>query len=167
MYHISCFVIYSFLGFIFETVLFFILNKKFDSGFLFGPWTIIYGFGFLTVNFAFNYLRNKFNNKYSIYFLLFIFSVIFLTLIEFIGGFLIEKILGIVWWNYEKYFLHIGKYVCIWISLIWAFLALLNIIFVKPFVDGILFKIPKFIFIILFGILIIDFTLSIYLNVLL
>ncbi len=167
MYYISCFLFFSIFGFIFENIIFLVFNMNIESGFLFGPWTIIYGFGFLIINYIFNILKNIFKNQFLIFFLLFIFSFFSLSFLEFIGGFLIEKLFGIVWWNYENYFLHIGKYVCVWVSLIWTFLALFNIIVVKSVFNIFLNYIPKFIIIVLFVILIIDFILSTILHIIL
>lgn len=167
MYYISCFVIYSILGYIFETILFFIFNINIESGFLLGPWTIIYGFGFLIVNYLFCLIKKKFNNKYLIYILLFIISTFSLSLVELIGGLLLENFFGVIWWNYDNYFLHIGKYICIWISFIWGFLAIINIIVFKPFFDILIKLIPRNYFILLFFILLIDFILSTILHIIL
>ena len=43
MYYINIFFIYSFIGFLFESVVTSFNNSTFNSGVLYGPWTFIYG----------------------------------------------------------------------------------------------------------------------------
>ena len=43
MYYLYNFIIYSIFGYCFEMVYFFLTGAKLESGFMYGPYTIIYG----------------------------------------------------------------------------------------------------------------------------
>ena len=45
MFYINCFLLYSILGFLLETIAAFIMKSGFKSGILYGPWTPVYGIG--------------------------------------------------------------------------------------------------------------------------
>ena len=45
MFYINCFLLYSILGYLLETLAAFITKSNFKSGILFGPWTPVYGLG--------------------------------------------------------------------------------------------------------------------------
>ena len=80
------FLIYSFFGWIIESIYKSILEKKFiNSGFLFGPICPIYGFGAI-IMFLF---LNSFSNKP---YLVFIIGIIVLTFWEYMVGLILEKI---------------------------------------------------------------------------
>ena len=49
MYYLNCFLLYSVLGYILETLLALITKSNFNSGIMYGPWTPIYGIGTVTI----------------------------------------------------------------------------------------------------------------------
>lgn len=49
MYDINIFLTYSILGFFYECIINFIQDGRFSSGFMYGPWTPIYGIGVLII----------------------------------------------------------------------------------------------------------------------
>jgi len=159
MYYLNYFFLYSIIGHIIETVL------GYNSGILYGYWTPVYGIGVVIILFIFNKLKEKNLSNLRIAFLLFIFSFLFLTIIEWIGGILIEKIFDKVFWNYSKLSLNIGKYIAIEISLIWGIGSLIITFILKKYTDIIVKKIPKFITLILSILFIIDLICTILFKV--
>lgn len=162
MYYINCFWIYSIIGFLLETLCYTIFKWSGNSGILYGPWTPLYGFGtiiiILTTTFVFKNFRK---NKFIKLLLIFVFNFIFLSFIELVGGLLIEKLFSITWWDYSSHKYHIGKYVCLDMSLIWGLAAIILIYIAKPIMDKIIKKIPKWLGILVSSIILIDFIITI------
>lgn len=109
------FFIYSFLGWILETVTAAIKNRQFvNRGFINSPLCIIYGVTACTVTVFFNELRGVW---------LFVASVLMSTLIEWIAGHLIEKIFHERWWDYSEKRWHLDGYICFSMSVFWGVLC--------------------------------------------
>ena len=90
------FVIYSVFGWILETCLFLIRDKKVvKRGFLFGPVCPIYGSGAVLCTLVL-YCRVK-----NI-FLVFLFGLLLCGTLEYITHFLMEKIFHAMWWDYSS-----------------------------------------------------------------
>lgn len=126
---LSYFIIYSFLGWVIESVYKTTYQKKFiNSGFLHGPFCPIYGIGALIMFFC---LRN-FKGSPIIVFIL---GFIVLSIWEYLVGFLLEKLFNTKYWDYSdsKYNIH-GR-VCLLNSIFWGILGLIFIEFVHPFVQ--------------------------------
>ena len=157
MYYINYFFIFSIIGHILETFIYY----NGESGILFGPWTPVYGFGTVIILLIYNFLKNNTKNKYSKIFLLFILSSIILTIIEAIGGYLIEYIFNITFWDYSYYKFHIGKYISLEMALIWGLCSILVVYFLKPLIDKIIGKIPKYLTYLLTVLIIIDLIYTI------
>ena len=83
-----------------------------------------------------------------------------LTLLEWIGGVLIEKLFGIVFWDYSKLPFHIGHYISLEISFIWGFLSILLIYVIKPFINPLVESIPKSVSIVFIILGLIDFIFT-------
>ena len=153
MYYITCFFIYSFLGYLFESFVSLFRSKKFSSGILYGPWTPIYGIGVDFILVISNLIfRNLHIAKWRELMFVF-FTVIFvLTFIEWLGGVIIEKFFHVVFWNYEDFSHHIGKYIALEVSLFWGILSFILIYIIHPFIYSFIIKIPNAIvyFLILF-----------------
>ena len=150
MYYLNYFFLYSIIGYIIETIL------GYDSGILYGYWTPVYGIGAVIILYIYNKLKKKELSNLKIGFLLFIFSFLILTIIEWIGGVLIEKIFNKTFWNYSKLYLNIGKYIAVEISLIWGISSLIITFILKKYTDILINKIPKFVTLILSFLFIID-----------
>lgn len=158
MYYINYFFIFSIFGHIFESF----ISKK--SGILYGYWTPVYGFGCLIILFIHKlldkYEKNNNLSNFSKKLILFFTSFFVLSIIELIGGFLIELIFGIEMWNYSKFKFNIGKYISIETSLVWGMSSLILIYFLKPLIDKLINKIPKSITYILIFLFILDCILT-------
>lgn len=143
MYYLNTFLIYSILGFLLETIRSFFVNSKFTSGILYGPWTPIYGFGIVLVILISNYLFSHLHlSRWLETFITFIIITLVLTLLEWLGGVLIEKIFHVVFWDYSKEALSIGKYISLSKSLIWGVGSIIFIYVLKPLLEGLIKHIP-------------------------
>lgn len=132
---LTYFIIYSFLGWIMESIFRSIIEKKvINTGFLIGPICPIYGFG---ASIMFLFLHKLENNI----FLLFITSFVLLTLWEYVVGILLEKIFHTKYWDYSDHKINFQGRICLTNSIYWGILGVLFIKFIHPFVQGILQKI--------------------------
>lgn len=90
------FMIYSIAGWIMETLLFLIRDKKaVKRGFLFGPVCPIYGTGAVLCTAV---LYGRVNNI----FLIFLYGLLLCGSLEYITHFLLEKIFHAMWWDYSS-----------------------------------------------------------------
>ena len=143
MYYLNTFLIYSILGFLLETIRSFFVNSKFTSGILYGPWTPIYGIGIVIVILISNYLFSHLHlSRWLETFITFIIITLVLTLLEWLGGVLIEKIFHVVFWDYSKEALSIGKYISLSKSLIWGVGSIIFIYVLKPLLEGVIKRVP-------------------------
>lgn len=161
MYLINCFFIYSILGFLLESTFNLIKSKHFTSGILFGPWTPIYGVGaILTIIISKKIFKKLKTTQLKETLITFIILTIVLTLTEWLGGILIEKLFHITKWNYKNFNFNIGKYISLEMALIWGLVSILVIYFIKPLIDKIENKIPKIITKILLVLFLIDLIIT-------
>ena len=143
MYYLNTFLLYSILGFLLETVRSFLVNSKFTSGILYGPWTPIYGIGIVIVILISNYLFAHLHlSRWVETLITFMIITLVLTLLEWLGGVLIEKIFHVVFWDYSKEALSIGKYISLSKSLIWGVGSIIFIYVLKPLLEGVIKRVP-------------------------
>lgn len=142
MYYIKYFFLTSVLGFLLENI----FCKNYDSGILYGPWTPVYGIGSIIIILVSEKIFKKYNlNRFTKYIIIFISSTLLLSLSELVGGLLIEKIFGYSFWDYSNHKFHIGKYVCLEMSIVWGIASILFIVILKKPLDKIVNKIPNYI----------------------
>ncbi len=111
---ILLFFIYSFLGWCVEVAFVAITLKEVSNrGFLNGPVCPIYGVGMLGVLFALTPLKNNL-------ILLFLGGIIICSAVELCGGWILDKIFHMRWWDYSDKPFNIGGYVCLEFSLMWG-----------------------------------------------
>ena len=104
---ITYFILYSFLGWIMESIFRSICEKKLiNTGFLRGPFCPIYGIGAIIM---FVFLK-KFEN---LPILLFFISMIILTAWEYIVGILLEKIFNTKYWDYSDHKFNFQGRICL------------------------------------------------------
>lgn len=157
MYYINLFFVYSILGHLLENTVVKMYAPNYESGIMFGYWTPVYGLGVIVIVLIYNFLHKKVDNKILRAVLLFVLSAVILSLLELLGGILIEHLFHRVFWNYEDFKYNFGKYISLETACIWGGFSLLLIFILKPLLDKIIKKIPKWLSYILIGLFIIDF----------
>lgn len=151
IYYISLyFFIYGFLGWCTEVGFAAFKEHKFiNRGFLNGPVCPIYGVGVTAVTALLTpYKENVL--------LLYVFSVILVSLLEGITGWAMDKIFHNKWWDYADQPFNMGGYICLGFSLMWGIACVIIMVFIHPLIHTLLTFIPHMvgiIFISLFGII--------------
>lgn len=146
------FFIYSFVGWCVEVSFVAITIRRVENrGFLNGPVCPIYGCGMLGVLTAL--LQYKDN-----IILLFVGGVIICTAVELFGGWILDKIFHMRWWDYSKNKFNIGGYVCLAFSLMWGAGVVFVIKLVHPLIFGLVKKLPHLIGNIIIAVLIAIFV---------
>lgn len=121
------FTAYSFIGWAWETLMFTVQERRFvNRGFLNGPLCPIYGIGALILVWSFD---GRTNNLYAI----FIISLVMTTTLEYITGYLMEKLFNAKWWDYSMYPLNFQGRISLFSSLFFATGSVLLIRFLHPF----------------------------------
>ena len=106
------FFIYSFGGWVLETVIATLKQRKFaNRGLVNGPFCVIYGLTVICMAIGLQELTG---------FWLFAFAVIYATIAEWISGHLIEKAFGERWWDYSGRRWNLDGYICLTASLVWG-----------------------------------------------
>lgn len=160
-YYLNLFLISSMFGYLLETTLKTFFFHAMNNGILNGPWIPIYGFGVVIITLiSKGIFRNLKVSKLVKTMLTFLSVSIILTILEWVGGTLIELITKDVFWDYRKLKFNFGKYVALEMSLLWGVASIIFIYVIKPFEDRLIKKIPKTITIIVFGIFLTDFTFT-------
>ena len=135
--YITYFFIYSFLGWLIETIYALFVHGYFvKRGFLFGPICPIYGFGAVLLLLATKKLYKK-------PFLFFFFAAIAFTLFEYIVSFLLEMLFGLRWWDYSNDFLNIQGRVSLLYSILWGVIGLILLEKLHPYIQNKIQKITK------------------------
>ena len=149
----------SFIGHLIETFI-----MKSNSGILLGWWTPIYGIGSVVIILINKYITKLNINKMLKVILLFINCSFALTLIEALGGYLIEFIFNITFWDYTDYEFNIGKYIALEVAVIWGLSSIILIYYIKPLLDKIISKIPKYFTYILIILFMIDVVSTLFIK---
>lgn len=137
------FVVYSFMGWLIETAFAGVITRKFvNRGFLIGPFCPIYGFGALLIVLCSTWVRGVFENDLTFFVVSIIMSIVLTTLLELIGGFILEKFLNRKWWDYGDKLLNFHGYICLQYSLVWGLLAFITIQIVHPEIYKLMIQIP-------------------------
>jgi len=138
------FSIYAFVGWVMETVYASITAKRFiNRGFLSGLFCPIYGFGALLIIIAASWVKEVFSNGIVAIAMGLILSIFSVTVLEYITGYILEKVFKCKWWDYSKDFGNIKGYICVKNSLMWGALAFVLIAVVHPFFEGLVMAVPE------------------------
>jgi len=130
------FLTYSFIGWVCEVIYCSVPSKKFiNRGFLRGPYCPIYGFGAIAV---INILT-PFSEKPI---LVYVLAVIITSLLEYVTGYLLERVYHLKWWDYSNYKFNIHGKVVLHNSLIFGALSLIAIYFLNPILLNTISKLP-------------------------
>lgn len=142
---ILLFFIYAFLGWCMEVAFAACKSGRFvNRGFLNGPVCPIYGFGMVGVAVLLSPLKDNLLWMY-------LGSAVITTVIEYITGWMLERIFHAKWWDYSDMPLNIGGYVCLLFSLIWGALCVVIVRYVHPAIAGLVEHLPNWLTIALDG----------------
>lgn len=131
-YILIYFIIYSFLGWVLESTVRTICERKIiNTGFLIGPFCPIYGFGAIIMIL----FLNRFENNII---LLFLISFMILSIWEYIVGVLLEKLFKTKYWDYSNNKFNYKGRVCLTNSLAWGILGVLFIKYIHPFIQNLI-----------------------------
>ena len=135
-YSILYFFVYGFLGWCTEVKFAAFKQHRFvNRGFLNGPICPIYGVGVKLVIACLEAFQSNL-------LLLYISSVILVTVLEGVTGWAMDKLFHNKWWDYSKLPFNIGGYVCLLFSLIWGVACVFIVYFVHPLIHQVLSLIP-------------------------
>jgi len=131
---ILIFLLYSFLGWIMETIYCMIIDKKFvNRGFLIGPVCPIYGFGGILIIF----FLSKYKDDILV---LFCMAVIICAILEYFTSYILEKIFKTRWWDYSEKKFNLNGRISLDIVIAFGVLAILMVYVINPFVMWIVSK---------------------------
>ena len=131
------FFIYSFLGWCTEVAYATVKERRFvNRGFLNGPWCPIYGVGVSAVVTLLDGFRDSL-------LLLYLSSLVLVTLIEGMTGFIMDKIFHHKWWDYTGLPLNIGGYVCLPFSIAWGAACVLIVKGIHPLIERLVGFLPE------------------------
>lgn len=131
------FFIYSIIGYLCEILYCSVGAKRFvNRGFLHGPYIPVYGFGGL----ATAMLLSSFASNAV---LVFIGALVITSVIEYVAGFLLERLFHIRLWDYSRRRLHIRGRVCLLNSILFGLLSLLVVYGIHPFLQEVVSNLPE------------------------
>lgn len=167
-YLILSFILYAFIGWIYEVILEFYYGNGFvNRGFLFGPYLPVYGFGALLILL----LLYKFSKK-KIYLgklnitpiLVFILIFLITTIVEYITGTILDIFLQKRLWDYSHYAFNINGLVCLSASTRFAIGGTVFIYGLQPLFDKLInfmnVKLKNVLAYSILSVIIIDFILK-------
>lgn len=129
---VLAFTVYAFLGWVLEGNVRCLLERRLvNPGFLTGPFVPIYGVGALCILAATSGVRAQ-------PLLVFAIGVVVATAVEFVGHLLLERLLGVVLWDYSDRFGNIQGRVCLGNSVGFGVAALAVVYLLWPLLSGFL-----------------------------
>lgn len=130
------FFIYSFLGWCVEVAFVAVTSGKVTNrGFLNGPVCPIYGCGMIGVLLALLPVEKNI-------WLLFLGGMVICSAVELFGGWILDKIFHMRWWDYSDEKFNIGGYVCLAFSFMWGMAVVFAVKFVHHPIMAVVKKIP-------------------------
>ena len=119
------FIVYSFIGWLWETFYCSLKDRHFVfRGFLLGPYCPVYGFGVSAVLL----LVPDTGNLFSLY----LNTIVIVTVVEFIGSWILEKFFNMKLWDYSTLPFNIEGRVAVPVSLFWGVGCIILIKLVNP-----------------------------------
>jgi uncharacterized membrane protein len=134
---LTYFIIYSFLGWVMESIVRSISEKKLiNTGFLRGPFCPIYGIGAIIL---FLFL-DQFENKPV---MLFFIAITTLTIWEYLVGVLLEKMFHTKYWDYSNQKFNFQGRICLTNSICWGILGVIFVKYIHPFIQQIVDRVDS------------------------
>ncbi|MDD3367963.1 MAG: putative ABC transporter permease [Lachnospiraceae bacterium] len=133
IYHLlATFILYSMLGWLIESIYMSYCNKKLTNrGFGRGPFCPIYGFGGVIGYLVMQPLRTH-------VVLLYLVGAILATSFEFVVALLMQKLFGMVWWDYNDKPLNYKGIICLESTIAWGFYACIIVLFLNHRLVGLI-----------------------------
>lgn len=132
---LTYFIIYSFFGWVMESVFRSIIEKKIiNTGFLRGPFCPIYGIGAIIMLI----FLERFQDRPI---LLFFIAITLLTAWEYIVGVILEKLFNTKYWDYSNHKINFQGRICLTNSICWGFLGVGFVKYIHPFIQDLISKI--------------------------
>ena len=130
------FFVYAFLGWCTEVSYAALVTGKFvNRGFLNGPVCPVYGFGVVIVLGALTPLADNL-------LILFVGSVVLTSILEWLTGFVLEKLFHQRWWDYSDQPFNLSGYICLRFSIAWGFACMFVVKLLHPTILGLIWLIP-------------------------
>ncbi len=137
LFYFLLFIIYSFVGWVMEVIVFFFLEKKFiNRGFLIGPYCPIYGVCSILMVLTFSQYT-------QVPFALFIMAAVLCTVVEYLTSYVMEKLFNTRWWDYSDLAFNVNGRVCLKNSVLFGLLGCFLIYFANPFLSNLLSQMPE------------------------
>ena len=133
---VLAFFLYSFTGWLCESIYCSLPAGRFiNRGFLTGPLCPVYGFGALLIVFLLSPLQPQ-------PVLLFLAGAVVTSLLEYVTGFLLEKIFHTKLWDYSQRRFNLHGRVCLKNSLLFGAMGLVTVYLLHPFVLDLIGRLP-------------------------
>ncbi len=147
------FFIYSFLGYIVESISVSLMEKKvvWNRGFLVGPYIPIFGIGAMTMILT----LQKYKDDIVA---LFIMSMVVCLTIEYLCSLVAEKIFKLRWWNYSDKLFNINGRICLQNGILFGIGGVLIVKYVNTWIENLILLLPNFLMVTLSIILTIIFV---------
>lgn len=140
--YVCLFLIYSCLGWIYETIYCTILDGKWENrGFLYGPVVPIYGTGAVAISFVVHFSAGHGVDLSPG--LIYIISVFGSAVLEYTTSWGMEKIFHALWWDYSKLPLNLHGRISLFTSLGFGVAGLLLVYAIVPYFEGLMDNIPS------------------------
>ena len=128
------FCLFAIVGWIIELIYRSNITKKLvNPGFMTGCVVPLYGFGAIIINIL-CVCFSDINLKYRVLFI-FIISIIFLSFLEFVSGWIVFKLFNLSLWDYSNHKFNYKGFVCLYFSVIWGIFSVLYYYLVFPWIN--------------------------------
>lgn len=162
------FFIYSFLGWLMETVQDTVRKKHFvNRGFLTGPICPIYGCGVLLMLLLLLPVRDRIPELAVALPVIFLAGAALASMVEYVTSWAMEKLFHARWWDYSHMRFNLSGRICLWISLAWGALATGLLYFVQPLLERLIHSLyaaapllPPILATVLFAVFAVDTVIS-------
>ena len=152
--YIALFFIYSFAGWLMESVGDSIRKKKFvNRGFLIGPYCPIYGCGVLLITI----LLQKYNDDILATFFL---ALLICGNLEYFTSYIMEKIFKARWWDYSTRKFNINGRICLETLIPFGIAGCLIIYIINPFLLKYIAMVPDIVMYIIIGFLLVIYIVD-------
>ena len=129
-------IIYSFLGWILESIYKTIYQKRFvNSGLIYGPFCVIYGIGALIMHLFLDGFKSNI-------LLLFLISIIVMSMWEYLASIILEQIFKVRYWDYSTQKFNFQGRICLKTSICWGILGVTLTIWIHPTVTSLINQVP-------------------------